>query len=339
MSQVKAVFENTIIKDLVSDPDLSDIPDVVALYKKMLEELVPNGQNLRLMSFLNVYKRMEDNKNLSSERIKLAYILGWCIEMFHGASGAIDDLFDKSEFRRGRKCWYKHEGVNESVLLDLIFIENYVYEIIQKYFSHLKIDRPLINLFQKTVQYLIFAQSLEKSVDYSSQHPNLNKFTRSFYKTLSKYKNTTFIDFPYRSARCLANKYQTKISKEDYNMCLMLAEFSQIQNDFMDCYYNIDNFKTGNDIEEGKCSWLIVTALENATPEQRKLIENHYGRKDAKSVKIIKDLFQELKIPKLYSLCEEEFFYFIDKNVEQVSNIAYHNVLFKRLDFLYKAYL
>jgi farnesyl diphosphate synthase len=41
----------------------------------------------------------------------------------------------------------------------------------------------------------------------------------------------------------------------------------------------------GTDIQDNKCSWLVVQALDRATPAQRKALEAHYGKHDASSVR------------------------------------------------------
>ena len=47
-----------------------------------------------------------------------------------------------------------------------------------------------------------------------------------------------------------------------------------LQDDYLDCYGDPSVIgKIGTDIEDNKCGWLIVKALERASPEQRKLLE------------------------------------------------------------------
>ena len=55
-----------------------------------------------------------------------------------------------------------------------------------------------------------------------------------------------------------------------------------VQDDYLDCYGAPEVIgKIGTDIEDNKCSWLVVQALDRVTPEQRKVLEENYGQKHA----------------------------------------------------------
>lgn len=83
-----------------------------------------------------------------------------------------------------------------------------------------------------------------------------------------------------------------KVAKD---ICVKLGQFFQIQDDYLDCYGDPKVIgKVGTDIEDNKCSWLIVQALEKATAEQRALIEANYGKKDHAHVEKIKQLYRDL---------------------------------------------
>ena len=50
------------------------------------------------------------------------------------------------------------------------------------------------------------------------------------------------------------------------------------------------------DIANGRCTWLITTALEKGSPEQRKLLQEHYGIIDEEAVARVKNIYNEMDI-------------------------------------------
>ena len=86
---------------------------------------------------------------------------------------------------------------------------------------------------------------------------------------------------------------------------LLLSDSSQ--DDYLDCYGSPEVIgKIGTDIQDNKCSWLVVQALDRATPKQRKVLEDHYGKHDEASVKKVKQLFAEMDLEALFLKYEEE---------------------------------
>lgn len=50
------------------------------------------------------------------------------------------------------------------------------------------------------------------------------------------------------------------------------------QDDYLDCYGDpAVTGKVGTDIQDNKCSWLVVECLRRVTPEQRQILEVKAG--------------------------------------------------------------
>ena len=115
--------------------------------------------------------------------------------------------------------------------------------------------------------------------------------------------------------------------KQAKRILLPMGRFFQVQDDYLDCFGDPQvTGKIGTDIEDGKCSWLVVTALSLCDSDQRQIIEvslsfaffsllnmnsffifkkEHYGSKDPESVKLVKSLYHQLMLPELYAEYEE----------------------------------
>ena len=79
-----------------------------------------------------------------------------------------------------------------------------------------------------------------------------------------------------------------------------------MQDDYLDAYGAPEVIgKIGTDIQDNKCSWVINQALERAGPEQRKVLDECYGRKDGEMEAKVKQVFKELELEKVYLEYEE----------------------------------
>lgn len=140
------------------------------------------------------------------------------------------------------------------------------------------------------------------------------------------------------------------------HICCAMGHFYQVQNDFLDCFSDASNSvlkKPGTDIEDGKCTWLAVKAMENGTGHQKAIMETCYGRDgmhsdldlsklklalsgfihclflvscflflcciDADCVNRVKQVYNDLELAELYSHYEEEIYKSIKQQIEQFS--------------------
>jgi hypothetical protein len=75
-----AVFPD-IVRDLTDAGRQTDIPEVTKRYAKVLHYNVPNGKKNRGLATVVSYKMLEKEENLTPESIRLANIMGWCVEL------------------------------------------------------------------------------------------------------------------------------------------------------------------------------------------------------------------------------------------------------------------
>lgn len=93
----------------------------------------------------------------------------------------------------------------------------------------------------------------------------------------------------------------------------------QVQDDFLDCFGDSSvTGKVGTDIGEGKCTWLSVVALQRASPSQRLLMEEHYGRPEQESVDKVKALY---RVSYLYVKLNLWYFY-SSRNAARTSSVG-----------------
>lgn len=63
-------------------------------------------------------------------------------------------------------------------------------------------------------------------------------------------------------------------------ICYDIGHYYQSQNDFFDFYSETNVMrKPGTDIEDNRITWLALTAMDNATPPQKSILTENYGKK------------------------------------------------------------
>merc|ERR1719204_3064208 len=82
---------------------------------------------------------------------------------------------------------------------------------------------------------------------------------------------------------------------------IKIGHYFQVQDDYLDCYGDPDVIgKVGTDIQERKCSWLFLTALNLVTVEDKKILLDSYGKEDEMSVKTVKDIYSKYELRQKY---------------------------------------
>lgn len=139
---------------------------------------------------------------------------------------------------------------------------------------------------------------------------NLSVYRMERYRAIVHYK-TAFYTFVL-SAR-LALYLAGRMDKEEHQtveaLMMQIGELFQVQDDYLDCFADPKVIgKIGTDIRDGKCSWLVVKALEMATPGQRAIIQTNYGRGEAEpsAEAAIKALYREMNLEEVYRKYERE---------------------------------
>lgn len=244
---------------------------------------------------------------LSEDEYFKAATLGWLTELLQAFFLVSDDIMDTSITRRGKPCWYRHEGVGMIAINDAFMLEAAIYTLLKKYFRDHPAYVDLIELFHET-SYQTELGQLTDLITAPEDNVDLDNFSMEKYRFIVIYKTSYYSFFlPVALALHQLNIGSPKNLKLAEEILIPMGEYFQIQDDYLDNFGLPEHIgKIGTDIMDNKCSWLINQALAICTPEQKKILEDNYGRKDKDKEAVVKKLYDELNLEKMYKDYEEK---------------------------------
>jgi farnesyl diphosphate synthase len=246
-------------------------------------------------------------RSLTADESKHLALLGWFTELLQAFFLVSDDIMDSSITRRGQPCWYRQEGVGLVAINDAFLLEGSIYIILKKYFRSHPAYIDIVELFHDTTFQTELGQLCDL-ITAPEDKVDLDNFSMEKYTFIVKYK-TAYYSFylPVTLALHYLQLATPKNLKQSEDILIPLGEYFQIQDDYLDGFGSPETIgKIGTDIQDNKCSWLINQALQIVTPEQRKLLDEAYGRKDAALEAKVKALYNNLKLEQHYKDFEEK---------------------------------
>ena len=214
---------------------------------------------------------------------------------------------DGSVTRRGQACWYRHPGVGLIAINDAFMLETSIYNTLKKHFRSHPAYVDLLELFHETTWQTELGQMCDL-ITAPEDKVDLDNFSMDKYMFIVTYK-TAYYSF-YLPVALALHYFQlgneSNLSQA-HNILIPLGQYFQIQDDYLDAYGDPAVIgKIGTDIQDNKCSWLINQALQRCSPEQRKVLDEAYGRKDKHLEAKVKAVYDELKLDSLYKEYEEK---------------------------------
>ncbi|KAI5084661.1 hypothetical protein GOP47_0000830 [Adiantum capillus-veneris] len=278
---------------------------------RMLDYNVPGGKLNRGLSVVDSLKHLKNGVELSEEEKFLASVLGWCIEWLQAYFLVLDDIMDSSITRRGQPCWYRVPQVGFIAINDGILLRNHIFRMLRWYFRSKAYYLELNDLFNE-VEFQTSAGQMLGLITTPAGEVDLSKYVISTYIKIVQCKTAYYsVYLPVACALLMMGK-----NLENYKPT------QDILDDYLDCYGDPHFIgKIGTDIEDSKCSWLIVQALKRANSDRRQCLLDNYGKADPTCVSKVKTIYNELALQSVFSEYEKEVY---DKLVAEIENQEDH---------------
>ncbi|KAJ1914725.1 Farnesyl pyrophosphate synthetase [Mycoemilia scoparia] len=318
-------FFPTLVEDVLGElPSYDCSPESIERLRKVIDYNVAGGKMNRGLSVVDTTRILVGEENFTPEIKRKAFILGWSVEWLQAFFLVADDIMDASITRRGQPAWYRNEGVGLIAINDSFLLEAFIYRLFKKHFKQEPFYVDLLELLQDCTYRTELGQMIDL-ITAPEDDINLDRFSIEKHAYIVKYK-TAYYSFylPVAMSFLLCGyKAEDPIFKQAEEFLIPLGEYFQIQDDYLDCYGDPEHIgKIGTDIEDNKCSWMVVQALDaiarSGSKEQRQILEDNYGRKDQEKAAKVKALYRDLNIESVYLEYEER----VGKNLlDQISEV------------------
>nr|APG79411.1 FPS2 [Eucommia ulmoides]BAB60822.1 putative FPP synthase 2 [Eucommia ulmoides] len=339
MSDLKSKFlevYSVLKSELLNDPAFDFTDDSRLWVERMLDYNVPGGKLNRGLSVIDSFKLLKEGKEPTDEEIFLACVLGWCIEWLQAYFLVLDDIMDSSHTRRGQPCWFRLPKVGMIAVNDGLILRNHIPRILKKHFKGKPYYVDLLDLFNE-VEFQTASGQMIDLITTLVGEKDLSKYSLPLHHRIVQYK-TAYYSFYLPVACALVMSGENLDNHVDVkNILVEMGTYFQVQDDYLDCFGDPKFIgKIGTDIEDFKCSWLVVKALELANDEQKKLLHENYGKEDPECVAKVKKLYETLNLQDVFGEYERQSHGKLIKAIEGHSNKAVQFVLKSSLEKIYQ---
>ncbi|KAJ6504487.1 isoprenoid biosynthesis-like protein [Mycena vulgaris] len=289
-----------------------------------LDYNVPGGKLNRGLAVVDSVQILKGSTLTDDEYFKAA-VLGWCVELLQAYFLVADDMMDGSITRRSQPCWYRVPSVGTISVNDACMLQSAIYRLLKVHFKHEPYYLDVLELFLDTTYQTESGQLLDL-ITAPEDRVDLSKFSLERHQLIVTYK-TAYYSFylPVALAMRMARVPESGAPSQGiapYKVALAillpLGEYFQVQDDFLDFAGTPEQLgKVGTDIIVNKCSWCINTALAVASEEQRRVLDDSYGRKGAGEERV-KAVFEAVGLRERYAEYEKKTYEKLSGMIESI---------------------
>uniref|UniRef100_J3M279 Farnesyl pyrophosphate synthase n=2 Tax=Oryza brachyantha TaxID=4533 RepID=J3M279_ORYBR len=311
-------------------------PETRQWVAKMMDYNVPGGKLNRGLSVVDSYMLLRQGTEVDDEDFYLACVLGWCVEWLQASALVLDDITDNAYTRRDNLCWYKLPTVGLSAINDGVLLKCHVQAIIKRYFKEKFYFLDLMELWNEIGLQTAMGQMLDLITTHTGAK-DLARYRIQGYRRIVKYKTSYYSFYLPVACALLLNGVRLSDYVELKNVLIEMGVYFQIQDDYLDCFGDPEVIgKVGTDIEDYKCSWLIVQAMELANESEMKILYENYGKSDPKCVAEVKNVYRELDLQDIFLEYESRVYKHLVSTIDAEQDRAIRDILKSFLKKIYR---
>ena len=217
-----------------------------------------------------------------------AWSLATAIELFHNFTLIHDDMMDAAALRRGMQTVHTKYGDNTALLTgDVMLIRAYekLQTINQAYLP------KILSLFNTTAREVCEGQQLDMDFE------KMQSVTLDAYIHMITLKTSVLLAASLEMGAILGGATPGNC-KHLYEFGKNLGIAFQIQDDYLDAFGDPEKFgkEVGGDIRQNKKTFLLLHALEVATPDQRAKLDTLLASNGPEKVPQVMELFKACNV-------------------------------------------
>jgi geranylgeranyl diphosphate synthase type II len=248
---------------------------------------------------------------LFSEITEDAWSLATAIELFHNFTLIHDDMMDSAALRRGMQTVHTKYGDNTALLTgDVMLIRAYekLQNINPAYLP------KILSLFNTTAREVCEGQQLDMDFE------KMPSVTLDAYIHMITLKTSVLLAASLEMGAILGGATPGNC-KHLYEFGKNLGIAFQIQDDYLDAFGDPEKFgkEVGGDIRQNKKTFLLLHALEVATPDQRAKLDTLLASNGPDKVPQVMDIFKACNVDAWAIELKEKYLQMALANLEDIA--------------------
>ncbi len=242
------------------------------------------------------------------------YHVATAIELFHNFTLIHDDIMDEAPLRRGMETVHMRYGSNTALLTgDVMMIRSYEYlnKINAQYLPR------ILSLFNKTAKEVCEGQQLD--IDFEKMH----EVSLDAYIEMITLKTSVLLAASLETGAILGGASEGNC-RHIYGFGKNLGIAFQIQDDYLDAFGDPEKFgkELGGDIRQNKKTFLLLHALEVASPEQKRLLQQLMEQNPADKVQQVLSIFKACNVNGWAQQLKEKYLQTALKHLDDIAVMA-----------------
>ena len=245
-----------------------------------------------------------------------AWLVATAIELFHNFTLIHDDIMDKAPLRRGMPTVHEKFGDSTALLAGDVMLVT-AYEYLNRISPHYAAS--IIYLFNQTARQVCEGQQLDMDFEKEQSIPMQS------YLNMISLKTSVLLAASLKMGAILGGALERNQNLL-YEFGRKLGLAFQVQDDYLDAFGDPAKFgkQVGGDIKTNKKTFLLIHALETASPEQKTALQELLRGNAPNKVDAVLSIFRDCGVDEWAKELKDKF---VSEAFEHLEDVA---VLSKR---------